>query len=181
LLTPDSESRLLEATNASTASPISIRRALPQDAQEIERLYRELVDSPHVCVLPERIAELAADSRTILFVVVHGGVLRATALLSFCADAMYKAQPFAVIENIVVDQAFRGQGLGTVLLRHIENECITRDCSKVMLLSASERSQAHRFFEGCGFAGSKKKGFVKYRRDFRNGCEASPDMVASKT
>lgn len=171
----------MEATNARAASPISIRRALPQDAKSIEGLYRELVDSPHVCVLPERIAELATDSRTMLLVLEHDGVLCATALLSLCADVMYKAQPFAVVENIVVGQAFRGQGLGTVLLRHIENECIARDCSKVMLLSASERSEAHRFFERCGFAGSKKKGFVKYRRDFRSGCEADPDTVASKT
>ncbi|WP_454903286.1 N-acetyltransferase family protein [Variovorax gossypii] len=169
----------MEATDP-TASTTSIRRALPQDAKDIERLYSELVDSPHVCVLPERIAELATDPRTVLLVLENGGVLRATALLSFCADVMYKAQPFAVVENIVVGQAFRDQGSGTALLRHIENECTARDCSKIMLLSASERSEAHRLFERCGFAGLKKKGFVKYRRDFRNGGEAGPDMDTSK-
>ncbi|HEX7866774.1 MAG TPA: GNAT family N-acetyltransferase [Variovorax sp.] len=170
----------METTNAA-ASLTSIRRARPKDAKGIETLYGELVGSTHVCVLPERIAELENDSRTALLVLEHGGALRATALLNFCADVMYKAQPFAVVENIVVSQAFRGQGAGTALLQHIENECVARDCSKIMLLSAVERGEAHRFFERCGFAGSKKKGFVKYRKNFRSNAEAGPDIAASKT
>ena len=145
----------------------NIRRARPGDAKGIEALYGELIGDTRVCVLPERIAELANDSRTALLVLEREGVLRATALLNFCTDVMYKAQPFAVVENIVVGEAFRGQGSGAALLRHIEDECIARDCSKIMLLSSVERGEAHRFFEHCGFAGSKKKGFVKYRRDFQ--------------
>jgi N-acetylglutamate synthase-like GNAT family acetyltransferase len=147
----------------------SIRRAEPADAKGIEALYGELVDSTHVRVLPQRAAELSTDPRTALLVVEQDGELHATALLNFCADAMYAAQPFAVIENIVVGKAFRNRGSGSALLRHIEDECIARDCSKVMLLSAMGRSDAHAFFEHHGFAGSNKKGFVKYRKDFRCG------------
>lgn len=144
----------------------SVRRARPDDANGIEALYGELVDRTHVRVLPERIAALATDPRAVLLVVEQGGVLCATALLSFCADVMYAAQPFAVVENIVVGEAFRNRGSGSALLRHIEDECVARDCSKVMLLSSMERSDAHRFFERHGFAGSRKKGFVKYRSGF---------------
>ncbi len=157
----------MDTTNAG-ASSISIRRARPDDARGIESLYDELVGSKHVCVLPERIAELENAPDTALLVIEQGKALPATALLIFCADAMYGTQPFAIVENIVVSAAFRGKGLGTALLRHIEDACVARDCSKIMLLSAIERGEAHHFFERCGFSGSRKKGFVKYRRDFRN-------------
>lgn len=155
----------METTNADAIT--SIRRARPDDAKGIEALYGELVDSSHVRVTPEHIAELASDTRTALLVLEQGGVLCATALLNFCADVMYTAQPFAVVENIVVGKAFRHRGHGSALLQYIEDECTVRDCSKVMLLSAMERSEAHRFFEQHGFAGSRKKGFVKYRRDIQ--------------
>lgn len=170
----------MDTTNAE-ASPTCIRRARPNDAKGIETLYGELVGSTHVCVLPERIAELENDTKTALLVLEHEGALHATALLIFCSDVMYGAQPFAVVENIVVSAALRGRGLGTALLQHIEGECIARDCSKIMLLSAIERSEAHRFFERCGFSSSKKKGFVKYRRAFRNSAESSPRTGASKS
>ena len=168
-------------TTYAEASPIAIRRARPGDAKGIENLYGELVDSANVCVLPERIAELEDDPRTSLLVMEDKGVLHTTALLIFCADVMYATQPFAIVENIVVSVASRGRGLGTAFLRHIEEECIARDCTKIMLLSAVERGRAHNFFERCGFSGSKKKGFVKYRRAFRNGAGSSPVSIARKT
>lgn len=170
----------MDTTNAG-ASPICIRRARPTDAKGIETLYGELVGSTHVHVLPEHIAELENDTKTALIVLEHAGALHATALLIFCADVMYGAQPFAVVENIVVSAAFRGKGLGTALLQHIEGECLARGCTKIMLLSAIERSEAHHFFERCGFSGSKKKGFVKYRREFRNSAESGHRIGASET
>jgi GNAT superfamily N-acetyltransferase len=82
---------------------------------------------------------------------------------------MFKALPFAVVENVVVDESARGQGVGTALFQHIESFCIAAECSKIMLLSAVDREDAHRFFERMGFVGSSKRGFVKYRRNFRPG------------
>ena len=144
-----------------------IRRARPDDARHIEALYRELIGDAEVRVLPARIAQVADDPYAALLVLESGGVLRASALVNLCADVMFGSQPFAVVENNVVDATCRGQGWGTALLRWIEEDCKDRGCSKIMLLSSVERSEAHRFFMHCGFSDSKKKGFIKYRRDFR--------------
>jgi hypothetical protein len=35
-----------------------------------------------------------------------------------------------------------------------------------MLLSGSERNEAHHFFAKAGFNTERKRGFVKYRREF---------------
>jgi N-acetylglutamate synthase-like GNAT family acetyltransferase len=153
--------------NESHAKPW-VRNAQPSDAQRIAALYRQLVSNPAVCVLPSRIATVSADPNTGLFVCGHSGQVEGTALVSLCADVMFGAQPFAVVENIVVNDKFRGQGLGAALLCHIDAFCLAKDCSKIMLLSSIQREQAHRFFERAGFVGSKKRGFVKYRSEFQS-------------
>ncbi|MCX9154582.1 GNAT family N-acetyltransferase [Niveibacterium sp. 24ML] len=146
---------------------MSVRVAEPGDAPAIARLYSQLLGSDRVSVTPARLSQLKDDPATRLLVSVNDtGDVIATALLCFCADAMFNDQPFAVVENIVVDEANRSAGIGTYLLSEIERICLERDCSKIMLLSSATRTAAHRFFERHGFASATKRGFVKYRREF---------------
>jgi N-acetylglutamate synthase-like GNAT family acetyltransferase len=143
-----------------------IRIAQATDAPALQALYQQLVANPTVSVLPERVAQLAAGGPTALLVCENEGAVIATVLVSLCADVMYGNQPFAVVENVVVDAAFRGRGVGTALMRAIESLCQRKGCSKIMLLSSAQRPEAHRFFEGVGFTGEAKRAFVKYRRQF---------------
>ncbi|TDR80194.1 GNAT family N-acetyltransferase [Paludibacterium purpuratum] len=145
---------------------VMIRRAVAADAAAIQALYRELVANPAVCVLPERIAEVAQSANAALFVAELDGAVAATAHVSLCLDVMFQNQPFAVVENIIVMPRCRGLGVGAALMREVEHYARSAQCSKIMLLSAAERSEAHRFFEKVGFLGSAKKGFVKYRSQF---------------
>jgi N-acetylglutamate synthase-like GNAT family acetyltransferase len=146
---------------------LEIRLALPEDAGAITALYRQLVNNFVVSVLPERIAKITQDANTSLFVCDNQGRVCGTALVSLCADVMFNAQPFAVVENIVIDADMRSQGIGGELLQYIEDYCLDKDCSKIMLLSSIHREQAHQFFERVGYVGSIKRGFVKYRSNFR--------------
>lgn len=148
------------------AGNLLIRCAGPADASDVQALYRQLVDNPAISVSPERIRQVAEDPRTALLVGEIDGTVGATALVSLCQDVMFDARPFAVVENLVVDARWRGQGVGASLFRHIEGFCVDRDCSKIMLLSSIGRVDAHRFFERMGFRGGAKRGFVKYRREF---------------
>lgn len=147
-------------------SSLKVRRAAPDDAGSIDALYGQLVGDASRCVLPERIRELSENPKTALLVVEVDGRVCGTVLVSLCDDVMFNRQPFAVIENVVVDTIARNQGVGTQLLREAEAHCAANDCSKIMLLSSMDRADAHRFFERCGFDDSMKKGFVKYRRSF---------------
>jgi len=149
-----------------TTLEATVRRALPSDANSIAALYTQLVSNPAVAVLPERIAEISRDPNTALFVCELESRVCATALVSLCADVMFKSQPYAVVENVIVDSSTQRLGVGTALFRHIEAFCLANDCFKIMLLSSTNREHAHRFFERAGFLGSSKRGFVKYRSHF---------------
>jgi GNAT superfamily N-acetyltransferase len=144
----------------------AIRRARSQDAGEVARLYAQLVANPALNVLPDRLAELETSADAALFVADRGDRLAGTVLVALCPDAMFGRRPFAVVENVVVDAAARGQGVGKALLAAVERFCLAADCSKIMLLSAIERTDAHAFFERQGYAGDRKRGFVKYRGAF---------------
>jgi N-acetylglutamate synthase-like GNAT family acetyltransferase len=146
---------------------VSIRQARGADAEALAALYQALVIDPHVNVRPERLEVLAADPNTYLLVCEIDGVVCGTALLTLCLDAMYGNQPYGVIENVVVAETQRSHGIGRELMAHVEDLCRKHDCSKMMLLSATSRAHAHRFFERHGFSAANKRGFVKYRSQFQ--------------
>jgi N-acetylglutamate synthase-like GNAT family acetyltransferase len=145
---------------------VTIREAQAKDAAAIEELYRSLVKDVHIRVSPERLEAVATDPNNYLFVCELDGTVCGAILLSICLDVMFGSQPFGVVENVVVSQGARRNGIGTLLMEHVEATCRERDCSKMMLLSSTARVQAHRFFERLGFSSTEKCGFVKYRRQF---------------
>ncbi len=81
---------------------------------------------------------------------------------------MYGDQPFALVENMVVDSAYRSKGVGSELMTYIHQICKEQRCTKVMLSSSMGRSKAHRFFERNGYRGDLKRAFVNYIN--RNEC-----------
>ena len=149
---------------------ITVRRARAPDAAAVAMLYAQLVANPAMQVLPERLDELHASADAALLVATEDATrddaLVGTVFVAWCPDAMFGRRPFAVVENIVVDAVARGRGIGAALLAEVERLCLARDCSKIMLASAIERADAHCFFERSGYAGDRKRGFVKYRNAF---------------
>ena len=142
-----------------------LREAIAADAPAIARLYQTLVPRDrNMTVSPERIGQIAADPNHFLFVVEAEDAVWATAFVILCMDPMYGARPFAVLENLVVDPARRGDGCGRFTVAHIEAFCWRQGCTKIMLVSSVFRRAAHRFFSRLGFARDKKVAFVKYRR-----------------
>jgi len=139
-----------------------IREANPADRESIQRLYQILCPGEPINVLGERIEQISHDPNSYLFVVEDGGAVTATAFVTVCLDPMFGWQPYAVMENVVVDETVRGQGVGSRLLEHIERICRELHCSKIMLLSSSKRTHAHTFFSRLGYSDTVSKGFKKY-------------------
>jgi len=144
-----------------------VRAALPTDAVAIHSLYLQLVDDDNVNVTASEIQAFDERGNGRLFVCESGGGhIIATALVCVFCDVMYGSQPFAVVYNVVVNDKCRGRGVGRILMQEVEQFCLSRNCSKMMLLSSVLRADAHRFFERVGFLSDVKRGFVKYRRQF---------------
>jgi len=144
-----------------------IRQAEAKDVSALSDLYRQFVSSvapdTAIDVREDRIDEIRADPHNFLFVLEINDRICGTALLTLCLDPLYRYQPYAILENFVIDEGQQGKSYGKMLMRCVEHFCVEADCSKIMLLSNSIRSEAHGFFEKQGFSSNLKKGFVKYR------------------
>jgi GNAT superfamily N-acetyltransferase len=156
---------MFSTMSLSPSTEIFVRHALPVDAEGVQRLYDVLVSNQDIQVLPDAIAGLSED-KAALFVCTSNSTVIATALVNICTDVMFGKQPFAVVENVIVDPLWQGMLIGTKLFAHIEEFCRVRSCSKIMLLSSAARENAHRFFIRAGYDSLAKRGFVKYRRKF---------------
>jgi N-acetylglutamate synthase-like GNAT family acetyltransferase len=142
---------------------MQVRKARPQDAQDIQTLYRLLVvGDDNIRVDPSRIQDLQDDATNHLFVVEDQAVVCGTAFLTVCLDSMYGFAPYAVVENIIVLPAARRKGAGRALMAAVEAAARAARCTKLMLLSSRSRADAHRFFAFIGYDGDKKRGFIKY-------------------
>jgi len=150
---------------------IQIREAGASDAPAIHALYRQLVrpvaPDLEVDVRADRIEQIRSDSHNFLWVLESEEGVVGTAFVTLCLDPMHNRQPYAVLENFVIDERCRAKGYGAQLMRYAVDFCCRADCSKIMLQSHSSRSQAHTFFEAQGFSAANKKAFVKYRRHMK--------------
>lgn len=68
-------------------------------------------------------------------------------------------KPYGLVEDIWVEENFRGYGLGTQLLHKIITEAKERDCYKLVADSRLERTKVHAWYE--------REGFKKYGFEFR--------------
>lgn len=160
-----------EGIDMTQNAKVTVREARGEDVVAIAALYRTFVSSPHINVREDRLETIASDPNNFIFVCEADGAVCGTAFLTLCLDAMFGNQPYGVLENLVVDEDLRGKGIGSRLLAHVEEVCRIRDCSKIMLLSTASREAAHLFFEQQGFSSVNKRGFVKYRSQFRHSLE----------
>ena len=60
----------------------------------------------------------------------------------------------ALLEDMVVKDIHRGQGIGTLLLTHAIQFATEQGCKRITLLTDTDNLDAHRFYVKSGFAGS---------------------------
>jgi len=59
--------------------------------------------------------------------------------------------PFAFMEDVFVDEDFRGQGIGTQILVKIIETAQDNDCYKIIGTSRDSRTNVHQMYERLGF------------------------------
>ncbi|NYE71691.1 GNAT superfamily N-acetyltransferase [Microlunatus parietis] len=136
------------------------------DLEAIMRLYGQLnPDDPVIEDGSDRevFERILADPGLQLSVLERDGEVVATTYLNVIPNLSRAASPYAIIENVVVDESLRGRGLGKLIMDHTLQEAWRRGCYKVMLLTGSKRASTHAFYRACGFTPDVKTGYVARR------------------
>jgi GNAT superfamily N-acetyltransferase len=150
-----------------TSEKISVRRAVPGDAEVLADLYTQLAEN-RTAARPARDEDASAILTTILgqenrrlLVALREGIVVGTADMLLVENLTYGGRPWVIVENVVVDQKHRGQGVGTALVGEVLQRARDAHCCKIQLLSLKHRKDAHKFYRSFGFQ-TVAEGFRMY-------------------
>jgi GNAT superfamily N-acetyltransferase len=142
---------------------VNVREAEARDLEGILALYREL--RPHDPVLsPDQsrsaFSALLEREGVDIFVCDLDGTLVATCMLAVIPNLASGARPIGLIEHVITLSTHRQQGHGRRVLECALQKAWSKNCCKVMLLSGTQRADAHHLYESVGFRGYVERGFV---------------------
>lgn len=141
---------------------VTIRAARHDDLEPLLALYRHLHPDeapPDAHQARAAWAALMASDLTTVFVAEAGGALVASCTLVVVPNLTRGARPYAVIENVVTDPAYRRRGVGRAVLAAAVDRAWQARCYKVMLATGSRREETLRFYESAGFTRGSKTCF----------------------
>ncbi|ADB30330.1 GCN5-related N-acetyltransferase [Kribbella flavida DSM 17836] len=135
------------------------REASVADFDGVLRLYGQL--HPQDPVLRDRTVfdEIVRSRWLRLFVLDKDGEIVATTYLNVIPNLTRAAAPYAVIENVVVDETHRGTGLGKEIMAGTLQAAWDAGCYKAMLMTGSRRESTHAFYRSCGFRADVKTAY----------------------
>lgn len=62
-----------------------------------------------------------------------------------------QGRPSAIVEDVAVDPAHQGAGIGSAMMRHAMQLAKKHNCFKLVLSSSLRRHDAHKFYRKLGF------------------------------
>ena len=139
------------------------REAQSRDFNDIVRLYRQLHPAdpiPQDGSVEQTFERILASPGLRLFVLELDGVVVATTYLNVIPNLTRSASPYAVIENVVVEESRRGSGLGKRIMDGTLRAAWAEGCYKAMLMTGSRRPATHSFYRACGFSPDAKTAYL---------------------
>ncbi len=122
-------------TAAGKGPAYTLRAAQPQDAQAIVGLITELAEFEQLAHLvkitaPGLCKHLFGPRPVIECTVAEGGAAVQAFALYFTNFSTFLGQPGLYLEDLYVKPAWRGQGVGGALLRHLAALAVERGCGR---------------------------------------------------
>ena len=114
---------------------LHLKRGLGLSLEEARRIFERVRRNPDY-----RIYIAAADGKVI-----------GTFSLLIMENLAHRGAPMSFVENVVVDEVWRGKGVGKRMMEFGMDRSREMGCYKVTLSSHLEREAAHRFYESLGF------------------------------
>lgn len=130
--------RVLEPSDATELAPLCTQLGHPATAADIERRLRGFLQMPGHALL----GAVAPDGRVV-------GWIHVQTHHTVTADA------YALIAGLVVDEHFRGAGVGRALVEAAEAWAQTQGVDVVRVRSNIVRGRAHHFYEQLGYERQK--------------------------
>jgi GNAT superfamily N-acetyltransferase len=142
---------------------ITMREANENDLFAILSLYAQLgQDDGSVLSLDEAnriFSKIKSYPDYRLHVALAGDKVIGVFALLIMDNLGHMGAPSAILEDVVVAEGVRGQGIGKRMVDYANDLCRRKGCYKMTFSSNINREAAHRFYESLGF---RKHGYSFY-------------------
>lgn len=142
-----------------------IREINSQDYEGLMKLYMQLHDNS----MPEQTKELSElweqilqDKNHHIIVAEEDGRIVASCVCVIIPNLTHNQQPYAFIENVNTDTAYRKRGLATACLDYAKDIARKENCYKMMLLTGSKEESTLKFYERAGYNKNDKTAFIQW-------------------
>jgi GNAT superfamily N-acetyltransferase len=133
----------------------TIREATRADLPGVSALYAQPeLDNGHVLPLQDAeslFARFAQYPDYKLYVAEQDRQIVGTFALLIMDNLGHLGAPSAIVEDVVVDPALHGHGIGQAMMRFAMGRAREKRCYKLVLSSNARRERAHAFYEQLGF------------------------------
>jgi ribosomal protein S18 acetylase RimI-like enzyme len=134
---------------------LTIREATRADLPCVLALYAQPeLDNGHVLPLQDAeslFARFAQYPDYKLYVAEQDRQIVGTFALLIMDNLGHLGAPSAIVEDVVVDPALHGNGIGQAMMRFAMARAHEKNCYKLVLSSNAKRERAHAFYEQLGF------------------------------
>ena len=129
---------------------ITIRDAAASDAQRVAELLAQLGHPISTETVERQLALLSDTGRDRVLVAESDGVVLGVLSLHW-TPLLHRDRPLGRITALVVDEAARGQGIGSRFVAEAERVLREAGCSAVEVTSNVRRADAHNFYRGLAY------------------------------
>ncbi len=129
---------------------LSVRRAVPRDSEQLCQLADELILLPIGSDRETMLKALLQDHDRVVYVADANGLLVGFIELRIFPDFVEGA-PIAVIQNLIVREAYRRLGIGTGLMEKASEEAKKRSAKEIHVWTESSNEKAIHFYTKHGF------------------------------
>ena len=142
-----------------------VREAVKEDLDELLNLYLFL----HEKNIPKNSDYLENTWKTIIEDVNHHIVVKEIngKIVSSCVCVIVpnltrNIRPYALIENVVTNEGYRGKGYATECLNYAKETAIKNNCYKMMLLTGTKSENILAFYKSAGYNSDDKIAFIQW-------------------
>ncbi|MBQ1413126.1 MAG: GNAT family N-acetyltransferase [Clostridia bacterium] len=144
---------------------MTIREIREEDFDSLMRLYTHLHETDVPALHGETVAvweKILRDKNYHIIVAEIDGKLVSSCTCVVIPNLTRKRRPYTLVENVVTDEAYRGQGLATACLDYAKELAKRENCYKIMLLTGSKAQSTLAFYERAGYNCKDKTAFIQW-------------------
>jgi GNAT superfamily N-acetyltransferase len=134
---------------------IFIRQILEKDAQEVASLSRQLGYDPGIEQTLENINAILNNTDHSAFVAIHED--KVIGWIGVCQAIQIESVPYCEIHGLIVDNLYRKQGVGKMLIEKAKIWCLEKGNAKLRVRCNIRRTETHLFYQHLNFKEVKEQ------------------------